>query len=52
MAKENGMSINGVDTRLELHILEYTLRMATISKDAISKYTHYLIKIALLPKSR
>jgi hypothetical protein len=26
--------------------------MATIAKDAISNYTHYLIKIALLPNSR
>ena len=52
MAKENGTSKENLDTRLELHILEYSLRMATITKDAIANYTHYLIKIALLPNSR
>lgn len=52
MARENGISERILDTRLELHILEYNLRMATIAKDAIANYTHYLIKIALLPNSR
>ena len=52
MAKENGTREENLDTRLELHILEYSLRMATITKDAIANYTHYLIKIALLPNSR
>ena len=52
MAKENGMDEGILDTRLELHILEYSLRMATITKDAIANYTHYLIKLALLPNSR
>ena len=52
MAKENGLSEKILDTRLELHILEYNLRMATIRKDAIANYTHYLIKVALLPNSR
>lgn len=52
MAKENGLSKRILDTRLELHILEYNLRMVTITKDAIANYTHYLIKIALLPNSR
>ena len=52
MAKDNGTSEENLDTRLELHILEYNLRMATITKDAIANYTHYLIKIALLPNSR
>ena len=52
MARENGTTEGILDTRPELHILEYNLRMATIAKDAIANYTHYLIKIALLPNSR
>ncbi|XP_028396434.1 cytosolic arginine sensor for mTORC1 subunit 1-like [Dendronephthya gigantea] len=52
MATENGRTERNIDTRLELHILQYTLRMATITKDQIANYTHYLIKIALLPDSR
>lgn len=53
MARENGATDDKVhDTRMELHILDYNLRMATIKKDAIANYTHYLVKIALLPKSR
>ena len=52
MARENGTTEGILDTRPELHILEYNLRMATIAKDVIANYTHYLIKIALLPNSR
>ena len=52
MAKENGAPEEIIDTRLELHILEYNVRMVTITKDTIANYTHYLIKIALLPNSR
>lgn len=52
MAYENGEHSNSLDTRLELHILDYELRMATITKDGIANYTHYLIKISLLPQSR
>lgn len=40
------------DTRMELHILEYEVRMASIAKEAIANYTYYLIKISLLPQSR
>ncbi|XP_058942744.2 cytosolic arginine sensor for mTORC1 subunit 1 isoform X2 [Pocillopora verrucosa] len=36
----------------ELHILEHKLRVSNIKKDAISLYTHALIKISLLPRSR
>ncbi|KAJ7387041.1 GATS protein-like 3 [Desmophyllum pertusum] len=36
----------------ELHILEHKLRVSNLKKDAISSYTHALIKISLLPRSR
>ncbi|CAH3108567.1 unnamed protein product [Porites lobata] len=36
----------------ELHILEHKLRVSNLKKDAISLYTHALIKISLLPRSK
>jgi len=36
----------------ELHILEHKLRVSNLKKDAIPLYTHALIKISLLPRSR
>ncbi|XP_015754885.1 PREDICTED: GATS-like protein 2 [Acropora digitifera] len=36
----------------ELHILEHKLRVSNLKKEAISLYTHALIKISLLPRSK
>lgn len=51
MANQNGTQ-EILDTRMELHILEYELRMVSIAKNAIANYTYYLIKICMLPQSR
>ncbi|XP_020384062.2 cytosolic arginine sensor for mTORC1 subunit 2 [Rhincodon typus] len=42
-------STNEKEEKMELHILEHRLKVASIAKDGIQLFTHGLIKLAFLP---